>query len=403
MGSPAFGGGRPTIDGGYQPPTPGTFTPPGAGGKGGGNVSPPNNSGGYQNLPAFVGSVDKAQLQGGPYMPDESGGRSAQPAGPQPPNQFALSAQALNDAYSGTRDAMGYSPMMISGGSYNPSMASAGSVNAMMLDPNATDYKAAQFQQSDLDKFMNPYTRDVIDQSMGDIERGRLMQANQAAAQAQAAGAFGGSRGALMEAEIARNALDKSASTAANLRNQGFQFASQMGQQDVARRQNALSENARNQLQASLANQSSDLQAGMTNARLATQASLANANAANMAQQFGLGQDFAAQMANQGADLTGAQFRLNAANQLGSLGNLGFNMAGSMADRLGAAGGLARDTNQAIIDRYRNEFDLFRNAGAYGQNLIGSALGVGGAAGSTTTTKNQPGWANTLIGILGAI
>jgi len=65
---------------------------------------------------------------------------------------------------------------------------------ASMLDPNSTDYQAAQFQQSDLDKFMNPYTGQVIDQSLADIERARLQQANQAAAQATAAGAFGGSR-----------------------------------------------------------------------------------------------------------------------------------------------------------------------------------------------------------------
>ena len=334
-----------------------------------------------------------------------TGGKGGGATGPsyQGLDAFQQSAQGLTQAYGGMQDAMNYQPMMVEGGGYDPMMsASFEKVRAQQLDPNSTDYQAAQFQQADLDRFMNPYTGEVIDQSLADIERARLQQANQAAAQATAAGAFGGSRGALMEAEIARNALDQSASTAANLRNQGFQFASQMGQQDVARRQQALQQNAQQQLQSYLANQQSALQAGITNAQLGAQTSMANQQAANQAQQFGLTQGLQAALANQGAGLQGAQQQFAAASGLGSLANLGFGMGNDLLAGMYGAGELGRSVTQDLIGAYQNEFADLVNQPAYGANLIGAALGAG-QAGSTTTTNNKPGWANTLIGILGAL
>lgn len=332
-----------------------------------------------------------------------TGGKGGGATGPsyEGLDAFQQSAQGLTQAYGGMQDAMNYQPMMVQGGGYDPMMsASFDKVTAQQLDPNSTDYQAAQFQQADLDRFMNPYTGEVIDQSLADIERARLQQANQAAAQATAAGAFGGSRGALMEAEIARNALDQSASTAANLRNQGFQFASQMGQQDVARRQQALQQNAQQQLQSMLANQQSALQAGITNAQLGAQTSMANQMAANRAQEFGLTQGLQAALANQGAGLQGAQLQMAGAQGLGALSNLGFGMGQSALSNMQQQGAMQQMLNQMLMDKGAAQFGGYQ---AFPQQALGyyaQALGASQIPQSQTTSSNPGlfGWASMLLG-----
>jgi hypothetical protein len=332
-----------------------------------------------------------------------SGGKGGGAAGPsyEGLDAFQQSAQGLTQAYGGMQNAMNYQPMMVEGGGYDPNLSAGFSqVRAQQLDPNATDYEAAQFQQADLDRFMNPYTGQVIDQSLADIERARLQQANQAAAQATAAGAFGGSRGALMEAEIARNALDQGASTAADLRNQGFQFASQMGQQDVARRQQALQQNAQQQLQSYLANQQSNLQAGMTNAQLGAQTSMANQQAANQAQQFGLTQGLQAALANQGAGLQGASQQLAGAQGLGALSNLGFGMGQSALTGMQQQGAAQQLLIQQMMDQAAAQ-----NAGYTGQpgqslGYLAQALGATQVPQSSSTSSDPGafGWMSMLLG-----
>lgn len=85
-----------------------------------------------------------------------------------------------------------------------------------------------QFSGQNFQNFMNPYTEQVVDQSMQDIGRAGQMQQNQASAQAVNAGAFGGSRQGLQSAEIGRNVLGEQARTASGLRSQGYGQA--MGQ-----------------------------------------------------------------------------------------------------------------------------------------------------------------------------
>ena len=351
---------------------------------------------------ASTGGVPSGGKGGGWTEEVYGQGQFPMPMGPSYENMgaFDQSAQAMTQAYGGMQNAMNYMPMMVEGGTYNPMMAGGGGAMASMLDPNSTDYQAAQFQQSDFDKFMNPYTGEVIDQSLADIERARLQQANQAAAQATAAGAFGGSRGALMEAEIARNALEQGASTAANLRNQGFQFATQMGQQDVARRQQALQQNAQQQLQAMLANQASGLAASQTNAQLGTQASIANQQAYNLAQQFGLGQGMQAALANQAAGLQGAQQQMAGAQGLGSLANLGFGMGQSALQGMQQQGALQQALQQMLMDKAAGQFGGYTGAGQQGLGMLAQALGASQIPQGQSTSSNPGlfGWASMLLG-----
>tara|TARA_Y100001972_G_scaffold125322_1_gene176296 strand:- start:189 stop:1349 length:1161 start_codon:yes stop_codon:yes gene_type:complete len=94
-----------------------------------------------------------------------------------------------------------------------------------------------------VDQFMNPYTQEVIDQTLEDIARqGELQQLAQDA-QAVSSGAFGGSRQGIMDARLAGNILREQARAGGQLRAQGFESARQAAQQafeqSQARRQAA--------------------------------------------------------------------------------------------------------------------------------------------------------------------
>jgi hypothetical protein len=355
-----------------------------------------------------------------PVIPDETGGRvPVSPAAGQTtgtPNMFQASSQSIYDAMAGARDIMGYQPLNVSSGyqpmnvaatGYDPSTIGTGfNLDFERVAPSSME--AAQTTQADIDRFYNPYTTQVIDQSMADIERNRLMQANQAAAQAQAAGAFGGSRGALMEAEIARNALEQQARTGGQLRQQGFATAAQLAQQDVARRQQAGTLNAQQALQAALANQATGLQAGMANQQAGLQASLANQAAMNAArsgfsqQQLqaalanqaaglqGAGMDLQAALANQSAGLQGAGMRLGAGTQLANLGNLGFNQAQTALQGMQQQGLLQQMLMQSLMDKGAGQYGAYSNQIQNKLGMLTSALS-GVPIPSSTTQRGTPG------------
>ena len=166
---------------------------------------------------------------------------------------------------------------------------------------------------------------------VGDIERQRQMQANQLAAQFQGARAFGGSRQAIQEAELARSAMEQGASTAATLRQQGFgqalQAAGQQAQMGARAAEFGLGQGLQAQLanqaarqrfgefgaqqgmQAALANQAARQRFGEFAGGQSMQAQLANQAAQARAREFGLGQSMQAQLANQAAALSGSQQR----------------------------------------------------------------------------------------------
>lgn len=80
---------------------------------------------------------------------------------------------------------------------------------------------------------MNPFQSQVTDRTMQDIERQRQMQMNNMGAQASAAGAFGGSRHGVAEAETNRAFADQFADTAANMNMQNFNNAQNMTMQQA--------------------------------------------------------------------------------------------------------------------------------------------------------------------------
>jgi len=131
---------------------------------------------------------------------------------PYAPQQLAGLSQLQQDAI-----AQGQAGI----GAYQPFMQAA---------TQAAQQSGAFNQPGAVSQFMNPYEQAVIDQSMQDIARSGQMQQNQLAAQAAGAGAFGGSRGALAQSELARNTMDQQARTAAQLRASGYGQAQQAAQ-----------------------------------------------------------------------------------------------------------------------------------------------------------------------------
>jgi hypothetical protein len=235
------------------------------------------------------------------------------------------------------------------------------------------DVYGSGFMGGNLDQYMNPYRSQVIDTTMEALDRQRQIQQQQNAASATQAGAFGGSRQGVLEAETNRGFADQAAQTMAALNAQGFDTAASLQQADADRA-----------LQAQLANQGMD--------QAATQQAL------NLSGQFGLAnQDAAlrAALANQGVDASTLQFNAsntqqanmqNAANALAAAqanqqADLSKNLLGA---QLGSAAALqnanmgftANATNQAseMQRRLANQaaqMEQYKsNQGAYNQAAL---------------------------------
>ena len=126
-------------------------------------------------------------------------------------------------------------------------MANAGNPQAVTTastQPNIYQQSAGAYTQAlgkaatptamgDVSQYYNPYESQVVDTTLADIERSRLMAQNQLGAQATQAGAFGGSRQGIAEAETNRAYADQAARTAAQLRQQGFAQAQNVAMGDV--------------------------------------------------------------------------------------------------------------------------------------------------------------------------
>lgn len=128
--------------------------------------------------------------------------------------------------YTGTTVA-GFSPTQTQG--YEAAKAFAtGNVGAENLQAaQGAATRALGFSPANIEQYLNPYTQNVIDTTMSDLERQRLLAQQGTADKAIAARAFGGDRFGLSEAETNRAAFDTMAKTAAQLRSQGYDTATQ--------------------------------------------------------------------------------------------------------------------------------------------------------------------------------
>ena len=301
-------------------------------------------------------------------------------------NVFKQASGALTDAMGGARNIMGFQGQQVDTQfGYDPQQVDT----QFGYDPQQVgtqfgytpDAVAAQQAVGGIGTYMNPYTQQVIDTSMGDLERQRQMQMNQLGAQASAAGAFGGSRQGVAESLTNEAFARQGGQLAAGLRQQGFQTALGASQQDVA-----------NQMQAALANQSARSAAEQFGQATGLQGQIANQGAFGRAQEFGQGMTLDAQQANQQAAQQAANLRLQASGQLGGLGQTGFGMGQGIIGMQQQQGLLQQQNNQRLIDAARAQYGGFANAP---QTALNTRMGATSAGnfnqGSTTETRN-PGW-----------
>ena len=89
----------------------------------------------------------------------------------------------------------------------------------------------------DIGAYQSPFQQQVIEQSMADIQRQADIARTGAQERAIRAGAFGGTRSALLEAESQRPYVEQMARTSAGLRQAGFEQAQRAAQADIERQQ----------------------------------------------------------------------------------------------------------------------------------------------------------------------
>ena len=96
-----------------------------------------------------------------------------------------------------------------------------------------TGAQGASFDPTSYQQFMDPFTEDVIARTQQDIAEKGAQQQLQAQASAAGQGAFGGSRQAILQGQIAADTMDQQARTGAQLRSAGFQQAQNLAQQQA--------------------------------------------------------------------------------------------------------------------------------------------------------------------------
>ena len=271
---------------------------------------------------------------------------------------------------------------------------------------NIRDVTAGSFLNQNMQKYMNPYTKAVTEQSLADLERSRQLEQQRTAAQATAARSFGGSRQGVAEAETNRAYGENAARLLAQQNAAGYEAAQRASEADLARSMQAQQLNQAQDLattqqslqlagqfglanqdaalRAALANQGIDLSVGQLNTQNAQQVALANQAAQNQMSQFNAANFLQANLANQGAGLQANQQRLGAAGQLANIAGQGQQMGLLGAQALQQAGGMQQGFSQ-------QELDAIRNLPLEQQQILNQALGinVGGGSGMQSSSSGS--------------
>ncbi len=308
-------------------------------------------------------------------------------------------AAANANAFGANAAQTGYNP---ASGLQNYQMGPASSVGARQFtDPGVAS------------SYMNPYLKQALDPQLQEARRQSQISQQATNAQATQAGAFGGSRSAILGAENQRNL----SSNLANITGQGYNTAYTTGQnqfnadqgRDLTAQQanqaagmNVGGQNLQANLgvqalgaqygsQMALANLSNLQQSNLQSSSQAQQAALANQAAANQSGQFGAAASNQARLANQQAANQMAQYNAGlgqAANlqtsaqaQQAALANAGY---ANQASQFGAAAG---NTASLANQQAANQMAQY-NAG------LGQAANLQTSAQSQQAALANAGYAN---------
>ena len=230
--------------------------------------------------------------------------------------------------------------------------------------------------------YMSPYMQNVVDVQQREAQRQADIARTQRGAQAVGAGAFGGSRQAIMESEAARNLSQQKGDIQAQGLQSAYQQAQQAYQTDAARQLQAQLANQQAMLEAARANQQTGLQAQLANQAAIQQARQQNLAAALGVQELGAQQSLAAQQMNQGAGLTAGQANLQSALATQQLGR----QSGLSAAQANQQTRLAQ--NQALLDAAARADQLAQQAT---QSNVANRLAALGQQTQSSLAANQIG------------
>lgn len=229
---------------------------------------------------------------------------------------------------------------------FNPGNVTAGSVTPQKMS------------ETDLNPYLNPFITNVEDRAIDTLNRQNTQALNTNASRAAAAGAFGGSRGAIIDAVTNAESARAAGDLSANLRKEGYDRATELATGDITR---------------DLAGQTTNLQSSLQ-----------------------------AALANQQAGISGANVRRGAATDLASVSQAAQDSV--MKDYAGllGAGDVLGTKEQQYLDRDKAQFDEAQGYDTEMLNLLLASLGMSPYGRTETTTKTQEkagtDWASVGLG-----
>jgi hypothetical protein len=232
-------------------------------------------------------------------------------AGLNVPEQYGQASASINKALQGVGN-LAYTPTQFQDKYQAPQAYTAGQFGNQFTAPDAykpTDITTQQWNAQAAQQYMNPFLQQALDPQLRELTRQSDIARQADAARLAQAGAFGGSRQAIMESEGRRSLLDRQS----DVLSQGYKTAFDVGQQAfMTDQQRALAAQ-----QAAEQSKQFGAQQGMTAAQLQAQYGLSAQQAQEASRQFGAQQASRAaeQAAQYGLDTQRAQ---EAANQFGA-------------------------------------------------------------------------------------
>jgi len=214
-----------------------------------------------------------------------------------------------------------------------------------------SDVTAGQLSSTDLSPYMNPFTQNVIDSTMGELRKQEDISQQGVDDAALGQKAFGGDRMYIQKAAMNNNFNNLRKNTIADLYSKNFLNAQTMGMGDIGNRLTADTGNA-------------DRRAGMSQTG---------------AQGLGALADL---FARSGGDLT--KFGIS---NLGDLANMGFGFGDTLQKNQLTAGLMQQNQNQMILDAIRAQYGGYTGAPQNAlQNYLASIQNTAGYGTKTGTT-----------------
>lgn len=325
------------------------------------------------------------------------------------PSQYGEASTAANKALQGLGQ-LAYTPTQFQDKYQAPQAYTAGQFGNQFTAPETykpTDIATQQWSAQAAQQYMNPFLQQALDPQLRELTRQSDVARQADAARLAQAGAFGGSRQAIMESEGRRSLLDRQS----DVLSQGYKTAFDVGQQAfMTDQQRALAAQ-----QAAEQSKQFGAQQGMTAAQTSAQYGLAGlqaqeasrqfaaqqaARSAEQAAQYGLDTQRAQETANQfGANygLQGLQSQLQGAQTLAGIGTAQGQMGLQNLQQQAALGATQQQLAQQPLDfgyqQWQESMKYPYQQATYMQSLL-QGLPLQAAPYSDGTS----GWASALQG-----